>query len=946
MFEVIGIIGGVILFFAGLLRLYWALFYGSKTIHEVRPKIPWSGAQKLISSRTRTEKVLAAYVEDVKRNHTMLRFGDPTSSIQHADDSARLRLADVYTPLSVATEFVTSEDEPVANQPARLRTLAEEALKRPDAHRAIVLGAPGAGKSTLVDVLIQRNLSSSQTPIHLRLGELDVEKKFQYWNCVSEVRDEQPETGAKRIELEALLTEKLREGSAVLYLDGLDEVLESDTSSVLSLIEDLANEYPKAQIVATCRITDFEQRKIGARNTFTRLRLLPFSDSDMIDYVDKWYTQLQRLGYINDGPIRKRNLQDALRNSQELTQLGSTPLVLNLMALVHTSEGALPRSRAVLYHRTVSHLLTDRPHWRRDYGSLTTSQSDLQPLAAHIAYELHLKEFEASSRSFGLSFDEIEQIVSTKSNLPEATNSAAYKRSRERISGIVQRLVDSNGLLVEVSRGRFGFSHRSLQEFLTGLHLLDLANVQLIRDYAKNSHWREPLILMAGYGGREGSATFFIATVIDALASDAMADSAHGVRLAILTGEMLAEIGASTLRARSQGWVIDGRADQEGPSTWSHVAALISDASRNAPAVQRVELLRVLGRLGDPRIVTSDGKLVSFLDRLAYLPPISLSVGDDDPSRPKPKSELVDTIPKRRVTFLSMHVPRYMITNAEYEKFIEDDGYSDRSLWTSEGWRWLSGDDEFRNQLQQKTKEWIQRDFGPELALGRYRLDDILSDAREMSKARNEPFYWRNERYNQPTQPVVGVNLWEAMAYCKWLLRRLQRADDSLAGVEVRLPTEWEWERAARGSRQNTKYPWGDDPLTSERALTRASDLALDYAAPVGSFPDGQTDHNLFDIAGNAWEWTASQAVSPIEENDSIRNDVSGIVDVVVRGGSWFSDEPESVRCGYRGIDLPQNVYFDVGFRPFVFNYKLEDRPDAVRTKNVQRGRSSRRYQS
>jgi formylglycine-generating enzyme required for sulfatase activity len=364
----------------------------------------------------------------------------------------------------------------------------------------------------------------------------------------------------------------------------------------------------------------------------------------------------------------------------------------------------------------------------------------------------------------------------------------------------------------------------------------------------------------------------------------------------------------------------------------------------HADVGQRVELLRVLGRLGDPRIVKRDGDLVPFFERAVFLPPTSLDVGDDDPARPKPKSDLVDTVPKRRLTFKAMHVPRYLVTNAEYDKFIDADGYADRTLWTQAGWRWLSEDLTFRAELEAKTKEWIERDFGPELALGRYRLDDILSDAREMTRARKEPFYWRNERYNQPTQPVVGVNMWEAMAYCSWLLRQLRQAGTVADNVELRL--EWEWERAARGSRRNSIYPWGDEPLTPKRAHTRAANLALDYAAPVGAFPDGQTDHNLFDLAGNTWEWTASRAVPPDVKYDAVRDDVSEIVDVVVRGGSWFSDEPESVRCGYRGIDLPQNVYFDVGFRPFVFNHQQEERGDAPSTETVRRTRSSRRYQS
>ncbi|PXA77593.1 hypothetical protein DMC25_23235 [Caulobacter sp. D4A] len=924
----------------------WAPVFGSKTVPQVLGSLT-NRKSRAIPSPAGSDVSIKRYLAEVARTHTMLRFGDPTSSLQQTNAPDRLKLSDVYTPLSVGTEFVGQggNTEPVTNQPARQHTLATDAVKQPEAHRVIVLGAPGAGKSTLIDVLAYALSVDRRCPVHVRLGDLDVARSTDWWHAVSEIETLATNTDLDRGELIASLHRKLVDGDAALYLDGLDEVSEEQTSQVIALVERLSVEFPKSQIIITCRSADFEQRNISLHLKYTRLRLMPFSVSDMIDYVDKWYNQLQKLQHVSDAQARKRNLQDALRNSVELSQLASTPLILNLMALVHMSDGELARSRAILYHRTVSHLLSDKPHWRRAYGSVTISQSELQPLAAHVAYQIHLKEVDNPARRHGLSFEEIEEIVAAKMGVQQAGNTTAYKRSRERIGSVVQRLVDSNGLMVMVSRGRFGFSHRSLQEFLTGLHILDLADVDLIRGFAGRAHWREPLILMAGYGGREGSATFFIATVIDALVNDAMADTHDGVRVAILTGEMLAEIGATTLRARSQGWVLDGRPDQSGPSTWDHVADLIRDASGRAELGERIELLRVLGRLGDPRIVQRDGNLVPVFDRMAYLPPTALDVGDDDPARPKPKSDLVETVPKRRLTFGAMHVPKYMVTNAEYERFIDDEGYEDRSLWREEGLRWLAEDPSFRDELEQKTKEWVVRDFGPELELGRYRLDDILSDAREMSRARLEPFYWRNQRYNQPTQPVVGVNMWEAMAYCAWLQRRLQREGVAAEQVEIRLPTEWEWERAARGAGRNAIFPWGSEQLTAKRAHTRAANLALDHAAPVGAFPDGQTDYNLFDIAGNAWEWTCSRAVPPSPEHDVNRNDVAGIVDVVVRGGSFFSDEPQSVRCGYRGIDLPQNVYFDVGFRPFIFNHRQEERSGAPRSESTGRTRGSGRYQ-
>lgn len=89
--------------------------------------------------------------------------------------------------------------------------------------------------------------------------------------------------------------------------------------------------------------------------------------------------------------------------------------------------------------------------------------------------------------------------------------------------------------------------------------------------------------------------------------------------------------------------------------------------------------------------------------------------------------------------------------------------------------------------------------------------------------------------------PVVGVNVADAQAYCKWL--SLKR------GTVVRLPTEAEWELAAAGPTGRT-YPWGEE----EPSPKRAQYMALD-TAPVGTHPAGATPEGVMDMAGNAWEW-------------------------------------------------------------------------------------------
>jgi formylglycine-generating enzyme required for sulfatase activity len=128
------------------------------------------------------------------------------------------------------------------------------------------------------------------------------------------------------------------------------------------------------------------------------------------------------------------------------------------------------------------------------------------------------------------------------------------------------------------------------------------------------------------------------------------------------------------------------------------------------------------------------------------------------------------------------------------------------------------------------------------------------------------------------TYPVVGVNLNDATTFCQW--------------VGGRLPTEVEWERAARGS-NGRRYPWGDT-FDSSRA-----NLGSGHPSPVGSFPAGASPYGVLDMAGNVFEWTATQEGG----------------NYVIRGGGW-SKYYFRGRVTDRGTQLaPDFANYDVGFR-------------------------------
>ncbi|WP_300449128.1 SUMF1/EgtB/PvdO family nonheme iron enzyme, partial [Accumulibacter sp.] len=208
----------------------------------------------------------------------------------------------------------------------------------------------------------------------------------------------------------------------------------------------------------------------------------------------------------------------------------------------------------------------------------------------------------------------------------------------------------------------------------------------------------------------------------------------------------------------------------------------------------------------------------------------------------------------------------------------------------------------------------------PEFYIARYPV--TVAQFRAFVEATGYPIGDSNALRDPDSRPVRWVSWHEALACCDWLNEVLATsgvfAGHPIARLvreqawRVALPSELEWEKAARGGLIGAVFPWGDE-ADPERANYDAAEI--NDSSAVGCFP--ANGFGLYDLAGNVWEWTRSvYGPYPYDPSDVKREDLNSGSDVsrVVRGGSWFNHRGLA-RCAFRGRGHPGARNGFLGFR-------------------------------
>jgi len=747
-----------------------------------------------------------------------------------------------------------------------------------------VLGEPGAGKTTTLhkqafDVARQRlTTGNGKLPLLLSLADYrDYDSPYAF-----------VETIWKRFFADQPLVERLRSGSLFLLFDSLNEMTFKDDRDYRQRVSDwrdFQQQWPGNLMIFTCRSRDYSE-PLG----LPQVEIDRLNDERVRDFLGKYLPpDLAATAWTR---LDKSPLLDLVRN----------PYYLHMLAYLLNAGQAWPANRAELFDQFARILLLreqDRHH--PDWPGLGPMQNAFAALAEGL-----------QPLGEGTRLPRQDWLARIPKSVPGPDGDVALSPPVLLRLGLAATLLDTErGEQDEQVR----FYHHQMQEYFAARALLD----RFRKGEELSSRWRRPrLMTEMPDPGPLGDAEpmppppttgWEEPTVLAAGLTLHPADFVRAVCKVnpALAARCLSESGSSLLA-------------DEATATQVREALLADIADRRVHVRSRILAGDALGKLGDPRfkeIVVSDNRVL--VPPLVRIPAGSFKIGSGLWQALRliltGFARAQDETPSHQVDVPEFYLGQFPVTNGEYDCFIKAGGYQKEEYWHTDAARaWLRGEAVESSALKQQMDTWravkadpslMQRSgFSPQARTAWEQL--IKMDEAEVSglfskayadRPRDRPAFWTDERFDNPSHPVVGVNWFEASAYCAWLDEQLRaaKAIESLqANHRVRLPTEAEWEKAARMKR-GWVYPWGNR-WESDRANTNESHLLS--TTPVGVYPDGKTPEGVYDQSGNVWEWTATLYKPYPYRADDGRNEENADGSRGLRGGSWHNYGGQRAVCG------------------------------------------------
>lgn len=752
---------------------------------------------------------------------------------------------------------------------------ALEALSEADNRRMVLLGLPGTGKSTFVRYLTLR-MAQAETdksksiqdwlpgwkggailPLILSLGRMAETISMDCKRGSAVLIENYIKQTLKNDErtsdfAEHILVELEHIGGLVLF-DGLDEVADLQLRPiVVQAVEDFVQKYGRRSVsrfLVTCRTYSYYHDAKWQLTGWSTHELALLDNEKIKYFINAWHGEHSRIEPARKPDLERKRTQllASLQpdDRRRLHEIAPFPIILTMMAVVHTHYGELPDTRAEVYERCVDLLLVrweiERPvsgqsqgtHKRTIVDELGISQIVLNRALWEIAFKAHEGREDDGEKKRGpalVTEDLLAGILQTQfQDLGKVKVFLDYCQSSNGLLMLQGSIIPADAPPDTPPRRVYAFPHLTFEEYLAARYLIrpNLGKItsELVQ---KSDRWREVVMLLGEHlcfvqGDQERMDTL----------------------LSALTPEKL------PVKMDDPLW----------RSIW-YAGDLLSLYRRAFPS----ETSR------------SEKEINTGLHELVFEGALSLreraSTADTLSELGWVPNDLYEFVEfEEQEGLLHYWMAKYPVTNIQYERFLDSGLFAEerywidlpkfaelqkncalmKDTWGGEGLSWLH-------------KHQQNRQFSPNGTV-------VL------------PRYWNDARFGHthPTTPVVGITWWEANAYCRWLDENWitqQESRNQFKPQLVRLSTEKEWILAAGGERNN-RYPWdeGKNTVDESEILRRANttESRIAHTTPVYMYPLGRTARGICDMAGNVWEW---QANFRDKEHEGL----------AMRGGSWFDD--------------------------------------------------------
>jgi HEAT repeat protein len=391
------------------------------------------------------------------------------------------------------------------------RFLASELLTEFSAKKAVLLGAPGSGKTTLMSyfaVMLAQNrpellgldVNVDWLPILIRMRDFVREPNLSILDFVKQFAE-------KRMSVKTLQTGFfeywLEDGRTLILLDGLDEIAdESKRSEIVRRIENFLGQYDKNIAIITSRPAGY-RRDFFRTEEFPHHELQRFDDEKIEQFINNWYES--RFLDQTEAERRKDSLRKALDDNDRIKLLARNPLLLTIIALIHRYQVVLPKERYKLYQRAVETLLTswDANKELSNHSILKYLElDDLPRLMERLAYWIHTQGNTGDNEG-GTMIDREELIEQLSREIKTLKQIELFKANEEakRFIGFIR---ERTGLLNEQGQDCYAFVHKTFQEYLCAQEINYQADneddfeivLNAIKDCLHDAHWREVFLLL------------------------------------------------------------------------------------------------------------------------------------------------------------------------------------------------------------------------------------------------------------------------------------------------------------------------------------------------------------------------------------------------------------------------------------------------------------------